>query len=154
MPLITVTKPFGLRLGSGRERQDFSVGEHFLSDEEFAHWFVQACFKDGRAALVPEEMPKPLAEDTGAEAEPGAEADAAKVAAEEATTPGDEAAADASDGSDETGDKQAAPTREELMALTVLQLKEMAAMCGVTVASNATKAVIVDAVLVKVQGGE
>lgn len=148
MPIIKVIKPFGLRLSSDKERQDFGVGEHFLSDEELRHWFVQACIKEGRAALVPE----PVAEDDGDPAAPGAVAeadasDAVEAAAEEAAAPGEDAAAANAEEEAAAPDAQAAPTREGLMALTVQQLREMATKLGVTVASNATKAVIVDALL-------
>jgi len=125
MPVIEVKKPFGLRLGSDRERRDFSIGEYSVSDEELDHWFVQACLKDGRAVLVRELV----------EVEPDAAPDAG---ADDGET--DEGAA-------EPGEERAAPTREELMAMTVAQLKEMAALCGLTPASNATKAVLVDALL-------
>lgn len=107
MPVIKVIKPFGLRQGGKAERKDFGIGEHFVNDEELAHWFVQACLKEGRAMLVAES--------------------------------GMETAEDAAG--------LATPTREELTALTVARLKEMASLCGLPLASNATKAVIVDALL-------
>lgn len=138
MPLINVIKPFGLRLGSGRDVQHFGVGEHFVSDEEFDHWFVQDCLKDGRAMLVVNPVPEEEAmqEDSGEGQPPAGEEP-------EAGVDGNRADED----SDEPGDEPAAPTREVLMALTVAQLKEIAAKCGVALASNATKAAIVDALL-------
>lgn len=119
MPVITVVKPFGLRLG--REVHSFGIGEHCVSDEEFGHWFLQACLKDGRAVR----MPEPAAEGSGEEQPP---------ARDEPEAP-------------------AAPSRGELMALTVAQLKEMAVQCGLVLASNATKAAIVDALLAGQENG-
>jgi hypothetical protein len=54
MPVIEVKKPFGLRISSKAERRDFGVGRHTVSEEELAHWFMQACLspEDGRAELV------------------------------------------------------------------------------------------------------
>ncbi len=53
MPSITVNSPFSLRMGSGAPVREFSAGEHKLSDQELAHWFVQGCIKEGRALLLP-----------------------------------------------------------------------------------------------------
>ena len=56
MHKIKVTRPFSLRLGSGQPLRAFSPGTHDISDEEMAHWFVQACINDGLAELVSAEL--------------------------------------------------------------------------------------------------
>ena len=53
MPSITVNCPFSLRMGPGAPVREFNAGEHTLSDQELAHWFVQGCIKEGRALLLP-----------------------------------------------------------------------------------------------------
>lgn len=156
MPIIKVIKPFGLRLGSDHPPLYFGVSENFLSDDEFNHWFTQACIKEGRAVLVPETVAEDALGDSeggdGEAAEPGVEGDVDNRPAAEAAAPDAEAEADVSDGSEKTGEQLTAPTREEFMALTVPQLREVATQRGVTVASNATKAVIVDALLAGMNG--
>lgn len=51
MPVIIVNSPFALRLSSKHPRRNFPPGEHAVSEEELAHWFMQGCIKDGRAIL-------------------------------------------------------------------------------------------------------
>ena len=58
MYTINVTKVFSLRVGPGVPKREFSKGEHTISEEERAHWFMAACIKDGRARLV-EGVPAP-----------------------------------------------------------------------------------------------
>ena len=60
MRKITVLSPFSLRLDSAQPAREFPVGIHTLSDEEYEHWFLQGCLKEGRAALMADE-----AEDEG-----------------------------------------------------------------------------------------
>lgn len=152
MPVITVVKPFGLRLGSGRDRRDFAIGEHVVSDEELAHWFVQACLKDGRAVLAVESVPE---EETAPEGAGDGQAPAGEDRDDSGATKGtaegdDEPEDDAAAGEPETGEEKLElfmPAGEELSQLTAAKLRELAALCGASVTSGATKAMIVRAIL-------
>ena len=53
MPAIKVYSSFALRLGPGEAVREFGLGEHELSAEELAHWFIQGCIKEGRAVELP-----------------------------------------------------------------------------------------------------
>jgi hypothetical protein len=59
MQKIKVLSPIRLRVRTGAPARDFTPGVHEVSEEEFGHWFMQACIKEGRAVLVTEESALP-----------------------------------------------------------------------------------------------
>jgi len=98
MKTIKVVSPIRLRLRTGEAAREFAPGAHTLTEEEFGHWFMQACIKEGRAVVVAEKSPEvekspaPVQENE-ADAAPADNAPAPQDAAEPAAAPGEAQAA-------------------------------------------------------------
>lgn len=53
---IKVIHPISLRPGTGRPVREFPAGVHSIDEEEYGHWFIKACLRDGRAVLLADEI--------------------------------------------------------------------------------------------------
>jgi hypothetical protein len=84
MPNIRVIRPFYFTADPKTPARLFAPGNHSLTDEEAAHWFIQGCFRDG----LLEEVAPTLAEISAVIAkqaeDEAAAAEAAKLAEDEA----------------------------------------------------------------------
>lgn len=84
MPNIRVIRSFYFTANPSIPARLFAPGNHTLTDEEAAHWFIQGCFRDGlleEAAPTLADLSAAIAKQAEAEA---AAAEAAKKAEDEA----------------------------------------------------------------------